>query len=200
VATDAIDAMTDALVTYFASALPGTWAVRNGWPGAPVELDLDTGPCLAVTVREVERVVHEPELVGQTATDDVTISGLWRFAHVTYETRLDLFARSKAARAAATVLLAAELHNDFPVRTGLYLTATDYESRPFEVYPGPSEDLDEEDGSTSDLWRRFWLMPTEGDLVVRAATKIQAAILANLTTYTVEDGDEVTTSDIDLAS
>lgn len=180
---DPLDAALDALVAHFGTALAGTVTVRKGFPEANVELDVSTLPVLSVALAgdpEIERCT--PGIVDETAADGV-VTVTWRVAYLRARVQLDLWAAYKVVRTEKAPLVEAALRNRVPRSTDLWLTSTNYFSRPITArVTGGGRIEDDAEGVQAGLWRRSWDLVVSTDFVHQGEQPQLAELTLSLST------------------
>ena len=126
---DAPAAVLEALVAYFAAAIPSI-AVLRGWPETDTALDLAARPVLAVMqAGAVEDNGNQVGSLGRVSSTTMR----YRTGLVSIPLQLDLWAGTREGMDAAVLAVEAALSNDLPWRPYLYLTATAYDAQPFAL-------------------------------------------------------------------
>lgn len=179
-AVDAVQASLDAVAAYF-DGVTGLRA-RVGWPEQPEALDLDNGPLVTVTY-----VSHERTPCAPVPLDPTSATGVWRTADLSIRVQLDLWAAYRATRDVAAQLVEAALHNDMPLREGLFLDSTGHHDRSLAVEVGAGVSLDDGEGVTVGEWRRRWDAQIATDEVQDLTVILQAEIQVETTAGAVTD-------------
>jgi hypothetical protein len=179
VAIDPVDAVVDALATYFAG-LSGIASALRGWPEHPEALDLTAGPVVTVTAVDHQRARVVPTCLASQVPPALST---WKLNELTITLQLDVWAAYRSERDDAGAVIEAGLHNSLPQRHGLYLTSTGYYDRPFVVSASDGRSMDDGDGAEVGEWRRRWLLQVVTDTVVLVETPQQLElVLRGLTT------------------
>ena len=178
----------DAVVAYFASVLGSSVSrVLRGWPEHGQDLKLGDGPVLAVTVAGDERTLLPPRNVDQAVQGDGLLV-TYKIGTLRLSAQLDLWTQYRSQRDDVSALIEAAAHNRLPHQAGLFLDQSDYYSRPLNVNVGRGRTQDDPRGVSKGMWRRFWDLTIDTDVVVQATTAqlkqldLQAALEEGATT------------------
>ena len=186
-ATDPIASAQDALVAHLATELGSSATVRRGWPEAGVEMDIGTKPEVAVTASSPRITQVAPGQVDASGSDTLTVT--YRVAMVECLVQVDLWCAHRATKDALAALLDAALHNQLPHTTGLWLTQSDYHSRPLTL--DVQERRDEQDVAAGE-WRASWTLRLTTDLVVQTDLPELTQLDIDLISELIEELTETT--------
>jgi len=188
-ATDPIASAQDALVAHLATELGSSATVRRGWPEAGVAMDIGTKPEVAVTASSPSFTLTPPGEVDATDAGDGTLTVTYRVAMVECLVQVDLWCAHRATKDALAVLIEAALHNQLPHTTGLWLTQSDYHSRPLTL--DVQERRDEQDVAAGE-WRASWTLRLTTDLVVQTDLPELTQLDIDMITELIEELTETT--------
>lgn len=173
---DPVDAALDALAAHL-GGVEGIAEAMRGWPEHGKRFSLASGPVVTL-VRAGE---PERELVPPTEVDRADLGGgrlevLYQVALVRFDVQLDLWARHRATRDHAALLVERALHNRIPWKTGLEISSTGYHSRPLSIEARGGMPVDTDESVSVGEWRHRWMLRVLTDEVVPAETATQQVI------------------------
>lgn len=173
-------AICEAIATYLTTALSSVTGlvVRRGWPETDEQLDLTSGPCIAVTQTGPPEETPLPPVNLDDVADDAI---LVQTARLVFPFQLDAWAAYREALDELVATIDDALHNDLPWRPHLYLTATDYRDRPFIVERGSDSPDVDGDSAPAGEWRHVWTLSVSIDRVQSIPAVAAVAIDATST-------------------
>lgn len=165
-ALDPVDAALDAIAAHLAGQA-GIASALRGWPEHGKRLDLSAGPVVSVVqASEPERELVPPTEVGRESLGDGRLRVLYEVALVRFDVQLDLWARHRATRDHAALIVERALHNRIPWRTGLELTSDGYHGRPLSIEARGGFPVDDDESVSAGEWRQRWTLRVLTDEVV----------------------------------
>ncbi len=185
-AIDPIASCIDALATHLTTALGASAsAVLRGWPESGVELDLDGAAVVAITAIAEERAEVAPRVVETSGT-----TYTYKVAELTVRLQIDVWARHRAVLDAMGPTLRAAFSNALP-RAGLWLTQSDYYSRPVCYFmEAGALDLDG-DSAAQGEWRRTYSVTATTDEVASTTHVALSQLDVTITTTDVNGNGDV---------
>jgi len=193
-AIDPVASALDALVTHLGTALGGSYTVLRGWPEHNTDLDLSGGPTVSVVAGEPTETRISPYLLGtadELDDEDEETGNLvatYKVANLEIPVQIDVWAAYRESLDSAMLAVGEALENQAPLSSGLWLTQSDYYSRPLSFDVTGSRRPDDADAAAVGEWRGTFLLRCSASRVAQRtwpkATEITSSLELGTTVTT----------------